>query len=165
MKKILFIIILLKYASCFAGDDILKVRGLYYRATTDKNVSDSFSVYLKTIPEINNSLLKGYTGMSYMIKANHSWNPYNKLSFFVKGKDYLNNAIEKDPKNVELRFLRFCVQTNAPGFLAYSGDITVDKTVIISGYSFIKDEDLKERIKNYMRISSSCTDKEKAYFK
>lgn len=165
MKNLKIIFLLIIAFKGFAGDDILKVRDLYYRATVNKTVSDSFYNYLKSTPEINSSLLAAYTGMSYLIKANHSWNPYNKLSYFTKGKTYLNLAIENDKKNVELRFLRFCVQTNAPLFLGYSGDIGDDKSTILSGYATLKDTDLKNRIKNYMVSCSHCTDKEKAFFK
>ena len=118
MKK-LFILFLIAYIpfQLFAGDkDLLKVRDLYYRASANKEDAEIFHEYLIAKPEITTDLLSGYKGISYMIKANYSWNPYNKLSFFNKGKDLLDNAIGKDPSNVELRFLRYCVQANAPGF-------------------------------------------------
>lgn len=144
--------------------DILKVRDLYYKATTNKAMSDSFFNYLAENPKIFPSLYIGYTGMAYMIRANYSWNPVNKLSYFTKGKDYLNGAIEKDEHNIELRFLRFSVQTNAPAFLAYSSDIKTDKAVILAGYNLIKDEDLKSRIREYMKSSKVVTSKEKELF-
>lgn len=161
----MFTLLIFKSFVISAGEDIIKVRNLYYQATINKDVSDSFYIYLKTSPQIGISLLNGYTGMCYMIKANHSWNPYNKLSFFSKGKEYLNSAIEKDPENIELRFLRFCVQTNAPIFLAYSDDISRDKAVILTGYHLIHDQDLKIRIRNYMKNSKTCIQQEKAIFK
>jgi len=86
-------------------NDLLKVRELYYKAYANKIEADSFYCYLKNSPAIDRSLF-GYTGLSYMMKANFAWNPYNKLQFFNKGKQYLDGAIKMDPKNVELRFLR-----------------------------------------------------------
>ncbi len=106
-------------------------------------------------------MLSGYQGMAYMIRANYSWNPYNKLSFFFKGRDLLDGAIEKDPTNIELRWLRFCVQTNAPSFLAYSGKTKEDKAIVLYGYSLLKDGDLKERIKKYMNDPKYCTPQER----
>jgi hypothetical protein len=164
MRNFLFTLLLFISYRIAAEEDLLKVRELYYRATINKEASDSFYAYLKTQPKISSSLLNAYTGMSLMIKANHSLNPYNKLSFFTKGKDYLNSVIEKDPENIELRFLRFCVQTNAPSFLLYSNDISSDKAVIITRYHLLKDEDLKNRIKKYMTSSGVCTEKEKGVF-
>lgn len=167
MKK-LFILFLIAYIPfrLFAGDkDLLKVRDLYYRASANKEDAEIFHEYLIAKPEITTDLLSGYKGISYMIKANYSWNPYNKLSFFNKGKDLLDNAIGKDPSNVELRFLRYCVQANAPGFLGYSGKIKEDKALILYGYAFLKDTDLKYRIKNYLNTSKYLTEEEKRSLK
>lgn len=167
MKK-LFIIFLIAYLpfQLIANDkDLLKVRNLYYKASADKDDAEIFYDYLLSKPEITGPILSGYKGMSYMIKANFSWNPFNKLSFFNTGKDLLDNAIEKDQSNIELRFLRYCVQTNAPGFLGYSGKIKEDKVLILYGYYLIKDTDLKDRIKNYINSSKYCTDEEKRLLK
>lgn len=144
--------------------DLIKIRDLYYKASTNKKDSEVFSEEMRTVSGIGKSLTAGYTGMSYMIKANHAFNPYYKLSYFIKGKDLLDNAITSDPANVELRFLRFCVQTNAPGFLGYSGKIDDDKKVILSGFATLKDEDLEKRIKEYMLASKNCSKEEKAVF-
>lgn len=156
------IFILLPFCVQASGGDIVKIRELYYKASTNKKDSETFSEKMKTISGIDASLVNGYTGMSYMIKANHSYNPYNKLSFFMKGKDLLDNAITSDAQNVELRFLRYCVQTNAPGFLGYSGKIAEDKKVILLNYHKLKDEDLKKRINEYMQNSKNCSKEEKA---
>lgn len=144
--------------------DLIKIRDLYYKASTNKKDSDAFSEEMRTASGIDRSLISGYTGMSYMIKANHAFNPYYKLSYFIKGKDLLDKAIVSDPVNVELRFLRYCVQTNAPGFLGYSGKISEDKKVILLGFSGLQDEDLEKRIKEYMQTSKNCTKEEKAVF-
>lgn len=143
---------------------IVKLRELYYKAASDKDEADRFYTYLKENPGINTNVYNAYTGMSYMIKANYSWNPYNKLSYFTKGKDKLEDAITKDTYNAELRFLRFCIQTNAPGFLAYSSKIKEDKAMLIVCYPLLRDEDLKKRIKEYMLESKYCTEEEKKIF-
>lgn len=166
MKKFILLssLIVLPFIQKASGMDIIKLRDLYYQASTDKKASEKFAIATSSASDIEKTTLAGYSGMSWMIKANHAFNPYNKLSYFFKGKDLLNGAIEADPKNVELRFLRYCVQTNAPAFLAYSGNIISDKTVIINSYSTISDADLKKRIKEYMLNSKDCTATEKRIF-
>lgn len=149
-----------------AGDDeLLRTRALYYKASADKEDAERFTDYLSASPAIGRSLLAGYNGMAYMIRANYTWNPYNKLSYFNKGRDMLDAAISKDPSNLELRFLRFGVQTNAPAFLGYSGKIEEDKSVILKGYALLKDKDLKDRIKNYLAVSKYCNTNELALLK
>lgn len=142
--------------------DLRRARELYYKASANKSDAELFNDFLHSSPDVEKTLLSGYRGMSYMIMANYTWNPYNKLSFFNKGKALLDEAIRKDPANMELRFLRFGVQTNAPGFLGYSGMIAEDKAVIINGYPQSKDGDLKNRIKNYLINSKYCSASDKA---
>jgi hypothetical protein len=163
---LLIITLFLTGRLCLAvNGDLQRTRELYYKASANKGDAELFSTFLSSSPDVEKTLLSGYRGMSYMIKANYSWNPYNKLSFFNKGKDLLDEAIQKDPANIELRFLRFCVQTNAPAFLGYSGMIGQDKAVILSGYPLSKDNDLKNRIRNYLVSSKYSTASDKALLK
>ena len=162
LKFILFLLVPLSTVA--ANTDIVKIRELYYKASTNRADAETFYKMMQANLKIERSLSEGYKGMSYMIKANFDFNPYYKLSYFIKGKDLLDAAIENDPKNVELCFLRFCVQTNAPAFLGYRGKISEDKKVIIAGYNNLEDLDLKNRIKEYMLSSKSCSKEEKKIF-
>lgn len=163
MKKTFIIITSVLFPLLFiAGNmDIIELRNLYYKASTNKEDAEKFHKATMDATSIDKHLLSGYSGMSWMIKANHSFNPYNKLSYFFKGKALLDDAIAADPINIELRFLRYCVQTNAPGFLSYNANITGDKNIILAAYPAISDKDLKKRIKEYMQNSSHCTSTEK----
>jgi len=167
MKKLLKILCFVFMPLFFnaANKELVKVRDMYYKASTNRADAELFFKSIQSYSGIDKSLIEGYKGMSFMIKANFDFNPYYKLSYFVKGKAFLDEAIANDPENIELRFLRFCVQTNAPGFLGYSGKITEDKTIIKKYYSTLEDEDLKKRIKEYMLNSKSCSKDEKLIFK
>ena len=159
MRTAILITALLLKQSVFWGHnkDLKHLRDLYYKAAVNKNNVELFTNFLASSPDVEKTVLSGYMGICYMIRANHSWNPCTKLSFFTKGKNLLDGAIIKDSFNIELRFLRFCVQTNAPGFLRYSQMIGADKAVILCGYSLSKDKDLKDRITNYLVNSNYCT--------
>jgi hypothetical protein len=145
--------------------EILKIREQYYKASSNKESAALFYANMQKFSNSKDATILGYIGMSYMIEANYVWNPYNKLNYFNTGKNYLDNAIETDPKNVELRFLRYGVQTNAPSFLGYSSKIAEDKIALIKTYNGLTDEDLKARIKEYMKNSNSCSNEEKSIFK
>jgi len=167
MKKGLKIIVVL-FLPLFLNakdDNLIKIRQLYYKASANRADAETFFKVIHATSIIDPSLTSAYKGMSYMIKANFDFNPYYKLSYFVKGKDLLDGAIDGDPKNIELRFLRFCVQTNAPGFLGYGGKITEDKIVIKKYFASLDDTDLKKRIQEYMLNSKSCSKEEKLIFK
>jgi len=142
----------------------VELRKLYYKAAVEEKVNDVFVTKLEELDKGTNALIKGYHGMGWMLKAKYAWNPYNKVAHFKKGKKLLEQAISNDQSNPELRFLRFCVQSNAPIFLGYSGELNDDKTLLITTYPNIKDEDLKQRIRDFMKDCSKLTAEEKKKF-
>jgi hypothetical protein len=67
-----------------------------------------------------------YLGAFQAIWANHTYNPFSKLSSFNKGKNNIEKAVKADPGNVEIRMLRLSVQRKCPGFLGYDSNIKDD---------------------------------------
>src|SRR6476661_6833414 len=132
MKKTMFFLMITITNMIVADNlDLISLRELFYKASVSKKYSEEFARATQYAPGISNTTLSGYSGMSWLIKAHHAINPYNKLSYFFEGKALLEIAIKSDPANIELRFLRFSVQTNAPPFLGYSNSIGADKNVIL----------------------------------
>ena len=152
MRTALIILLLILHNIALAGkpEDLLEVRKFYYLATESEKHLGEFDALLIKFQNPDNTIL-GYIGMSFMLRAKYAWLPNNKLSYFNQGKKYLESAIAKDPKNLELIFMRFCVQSNAPGFLFYSSNINSDKQFILKAFNSNLDEDLKLRIVNYMK--------------
>jgi len=140
--------------------DIITIRNLYYRASTSKEDAEKFKTVLEAI-HTPDECIKGYIAVCYMIEAKHIHNPSSKLNYFDKGRNLLDNAIKNNPDNIELKFLRICVQANTPFFLGYNKQIETDKAFILSKYSSISDLDLKKRIKEFINQSSICTPQEK----
>ena len=148
-----------------AAIDIVELRKLYYKASDSRKSAAEFFDVMKRLKNDSNPLLIGFTGMAYMIQAKYSYNPYTKLTSFNKGRYLLDKAVASSPGNLELRFLRFGVQTNAPEFLGYNAQIQSDKAMLLKGWKKITDPDLKVRIKNYMLQSNYCNDNERSVFK
>ena len=131
------------------GDDLLKVRKYYYLAIESEEKFKEFENILLKYSNPDNTIL-GYIGMSFMLKAKYAWLPNNKMDYFTKGKNFLETAISKDPSNVELKFMRFCVQNGTPRFLSYKMNLEKDKNFLIKSYPSIRDKDLKQKISSYM---------------
>lgn len=153
MKIFLFILIfaLPSLASFAKGDDMLEVRKAYYLAVDNEESLKAFEAILINFNNPDNTIL-GYIGMSFMLKAKYAWLPNDKLAYFNKGKKFLESAISKAPNNIELKFMRFCIQNNTPGFLRYNNNLEKDKSQIFKSFSSIVDDDLKFRISNYMIV-------------
>ena len=133
------------------GDDLLKVRKYYYLAINSKEKFKDFENILVKYSNPDNTIL-GYIGMSFMLKAKYAWLPNYKMEYFTKGKNFLESAISKAPNNIELKFMRFCIQNNTPSFLRYNNNLEKDKSQIFKSFSSIVDDDLKFRISNYMIV-------------
>ena len=69
--------------------------------------------------------------------------------------------IKDHTNSTELRFLRYCIQSNAPVFLGYSNEVEVDKNYIVEHYIADLDDDLKWRIKKYFIDSKDLSKEEK----
>ena len=131
------------------GDDLLKVRKYYYLAIKSEEKFKEFENILVKYINPENTIL-GYIGMSFMLKAKYAWLPNYKMEYFTKGKNFLELAISKDTNNVELKFMRFCLQNETPSFLSYKMNLGKDKNFLIKSFSSIKDNDLKQKIYSYM---------------
>ena len=131
--------------------NLLDVRKAYYLAVDNEESLKAFETMLINFNNPDNTIL-GYIGMSFMLKAKYAWLPNDKWEYFNKGKKFLESAISKDPNNIELKFMRFCIQNNTPSFLRYNKNLETDKWHIFKLFSAILDDDLKFRISNYMLV-------------
>ena len=73
-------------------------------------------------------------------------NPIEKLIYFNKGKELLEDAINQDPKSVELKFLRYSIQQNLPKFLLYHDNIEKDLNFVNRKIKSIKDKKVQKFI-------------------
>jgi hypothetical protein len=153
MKLSLSLLLLLSIAIRVSGSNISELRMLYYKAAKDKSAADRLLYITENFSNKSQPIILGYKGMAYMLHANYVTNPYLKWSYFRKGRVLLELAITNDSSNVEIRFLRFCAQTNSPFFLGYHREISNDKTFILVALNQLTDIDLKRKIKKYLMAS------------
>lgn len=73
-----------------------------------------------------------YKGAARASSAECAFMPNTKLKRFNEGKKLLSKAVELDPKNAEIRFLRLSVQAKAPSFLGYNENIAEDKNIVLN---------------------------------
>ncbi|MBY0245640.1 MAG: hypothetical protein K2Q03_09325 [Sphingobacteriaceae bacterium] len=165
MKKFLFIFIFILFSKLvFAYEiEIKELRNLYYASIASKKNAEKLHSIVDRKQDL--PILLAYKGVANLLIAKHAFNPVNKFKYFNLGKKDLELAVKKDILNIEIRFLRYCSQTNIPFFLGYNDDIENDKKVILSQWQFVEDEDLKQKIKNYMNQSKYCSKTDKLTFK
>ena len=133
---------------------INSIRLKFHNSTSSEKVCKDLIRELEPYNEKNNPLLFGYKGGATMLMATHVINPFSKLSYFKKGRIILEKAIQADKNNVELRFLRYTVQTNVPTFLEYSSHLDKDRLFLNQAVSGVKDNELKKIFTSYLKKKS-----------
>ncbi len=151
------------------GDNALELRQRFYAAADDQEAAQAFFDELELVDEPISPLTLGYKGMASLLRARDSLWPHLKFHHFVRGRELLERAIARAPENVELRFLRYTVQLNAPVFLNYRMNLEQDKaqllTAVVQNDASNIDADLRDRILEFMLLSEDCTSDERAQLK
>jgi hypothetical protein len=137
------------------------LRNLFYASENNKAAWIKLEETVKLINHESKPILLCYRGVSEMMGAKYVINPIVKFNRFKKGKSFIERAIQKDPDNPEIRFLRFSIQTNLPTFLGYHHDIVTDKKRLLDSVDAVTDLELKKNIVKYLSSSKYCTAEEK----
>jgi hypothetical protein len=161
MRLLLMILCVFMGKHIVVTPGIGEVRQLYERSVTDETSCQKLVFLLEPFNEMNHPLYAGYKAAATMIRAKHAINPLSKYSYFKKGRALLEKAIAKSIADTELRFLRFTIQTNLPGFLDYNNNISADKAFIIKTFPKLVDLELKQKILDFVKTSGYITIAEK----
>jgi hypothetical protein len=149
--------------SLFFDNDLKEMRSLY-------EVASKSEIYVTSLKELslkqNNlsqSIKKAYFGAAEMVSAQYKIMPGKKISTFNNGKKILDQALKNDSLNIEIRYLRFTIQSNCPSFLGYNIDIERDKQFIINNLNDLKtrDKDLYVKIYTYLLTRTKLDPKQK----
>ena len=162
MKLILtFLIFLFSMTSFAQAPTLAKVRSLYALTEKQEQACIELMDILAPYNEKNNPLFLGYRSSAIMMMARYVSNPFSKLSYFNKGKKLLEKAVNADKNNIELRSLRFLVQSNVPSILGYKSDLESDRAFIINNAYTVEDPSLKKNIIYFMSRWGKLTPGEK----
>lgn len=89
-------------------------------------------------------------GAGNFFMAKHVGNPITKLAYFKKGKNDMENAVKKDSKNLEIRFLRYISQSKIPSFLGYNSNLKEDLAFLKENYLKSNNQELVNQIKKHI---------------
>ena len=144
-----FLTVLLMNVS-FKNSDLNEVRTSYSKAVLDKKLCKKMIEELELSKE-KYVIALAYLGAYQTIWANHVFNPLSKLATFKKGKNNIELAISKEPENVEIRYIRFSVQKNAPSFLGYNSHLKEDKDFLVKNKKNINSDFVQKNIETLLK--------------
>lgn len=130
---------------------ISEIRDLYKMAPINNSACNQLYELSKNIVDSNNDpLLQGYFFSAMLFKSKHEKNPIKKYSLFKNASEELDKLINKNMDSVEMRFLRYNIQNNAPRFLGYIDNIKEDYEFIFNNINKER-EDVREFILSILK--------------
>jgi hypothetical protein len=138
-----------------------EARKIYASSMQDKATCEEAYEKFTSVSNYGNALLRGYKGAVSVALSKHLKITKEKITHFNEGKKLIESAILEDGQNIELKFLRFTIQTNCPPALKYNKNIPDDKKYIIDNLSTVKNSSVRSRIKEYLLQSKDVTTEEK----
>jgi hypothetical protein len=134
-----------------------QLRDSFLRAAENKNTLDSLVVRLEQI-ESKTPAEESYYGICNGLYCQYDESNWAKLKHVMKSKNHLNNAVERDPKDPELRFMRLMLEHFLPSFLGLNKHIPEDLKVILANPNFIDENlSLKKKVIEFLLWSKRCT--------
>ncbi|MGH1336527.1 MAG: hypothetical protein ACRBFS_10395 [Aureispira sp.] len=125
----------------------------FYKAFGSDSLTTINQALYQLEQQKQSSTTVAYTGGLKMKKSSYVKGIAKKLSVFKEGRELLEQAITRYPKNAEFRFIRLTIQENAPKVLKYNKNTTDDKKAIIAGYKKM-DSKTRAYIMDYARHSN-----------
>ena len=129
--------------------DMKLIRLLYIDATTEKD--NAVKLLAMTSDHDEKIIVQAYHGAGMMVMARYYFNPLTKWKSFSQGRALLESAIQSEPMDAELRYLRLSIQEHAPAFLGYHQSIEADKAFLNNNLGRMEDEELRNTIASYLQ--------------
>jgi len=145
------------------------LRNEFYAAIEDEDKTYSLEKFIinKFSEDYSSysSVILAYYGGVQALKAKHTFNPISKLSHLISGLNRLEEAIERSPDNLEIRFMRFSILDHVPGILGYSEERQKDLDKICTllmqkNYSLINSE-IQKGTAEYMIATDRLNEQQK----
>ena len=105
---------------------------------------------------------RAYKGASIMMYAKYSVKNVREL--LKEGKEWVEEALNKEPENIEIRLVRLSLQEHLPKIVPYHKNIDEDKKVILDSF-YSQSKLLQKYLQDYIQSSKSFSPEEKKRIK
>ena len=136
------------------------VRAAFVQSANDEDKTEQLLSDLSG--NLSDPLLIAYRAGTEALMGKFSSIPWTKYSYCKQAMKSFQDAVSKDPSNIEIRYLRIAVQANLPSFLNMSENIEEDKKVIIQNIQTSSDISLNKKIAALLLDKVSCSEAEKS---
>ena len=110
-------------------------RNLFVNASDNEEMANELYEMTKNSSIETNYKKYSYNAVAILLSSKYTINPFHKIKSFKKGKEKLEMVIHQFPNDIELRFLRFCVQNDTPKIINYKENMQEDSQLIKNNIS------------------------------
>ena len=136
------------------------IRQAYQKAKESRRATDHLAALLKE--EEAQALTWAYEGAVEALKAKFEWMPFNRLAYLAKAQELFKKAVQADPEDLEIRFLRYSIQSSLPSLLMQSYHLKEDRQKIIEQLpESTLNPAFLQAIAAFVRDSGDCSKAEK----
>ncbi|MBC7448085.1 MAG: hypothetical protein H7330_08505 [Hymenobacteraceae bacterium] len=143
--------------------DLPSLRHLYAEAVQAEPAALRLQATLKAYAGPAATLL-AYRAVAEALQARYTWSPLNKLRAVRTADRLFDRAVAAAPRNVEVRFLRFTVESSVPHYLGFSQHLADDRAHVLRGAQHYPDLGLDAQsltlIRDFMLRYGDCTPQE-----
>jgi hypothetical protein len=118
---------------------LARIRAMYFLSVEEKDwanrTKDSLRAIRDEIPEGTEESVTflAYRGALEVVRAKHARWPGNKLNHLERGAEILDGLVEREPANLEVRYLRLASYMFLPFFLKREDSVTSDLESLVTG--------------------------------
>ncbi|WP_439182886.1 hypothetical protein [Carboxylicivirga taeanensis] len=116
------VILLWLFPVFLSAKGIDEVRSDFHQVDGEKKLM----AFLEMVKQVDDTRSIPYKIAASMQQAIYTSNPFQKLKYFNQGKRELEAYIFRHPQNIEGYYVRFLIQSEAPGFLGYGEKLEHD---------------------------------------
>ena len=98
----------------------------------------------------NDSIVYAYRTVADLMLIKYKYNPLYKLKLFTEYSRKLDLIVTNNFKNIEIRFLRYCIQKQTPRFLGYNDNQELDYQFITQNID-IQSKELQKYIRSTLK--------------
>lgn len=139
-------------------EEWIAIRNSYRRALSNSNDNLSFEKICEPFYQLD-AVAKAYYGTALALRARAVIFPITKLNLANQAATQLNSAVNLQPKNLEIRFLRYSFEYNTPALLNLKTHMLTDKYFAIT---FIKTQSpIRDLALQFASQCNNITDAEK----
>jgi hypothetical protein len=137
-----------------AGAHVPRMRELYFAAASDAGITAFYNEAKKSTS--TDPVMLAYKGVAIAMYAEVASKVKEKFAYFEEGKTLIDQAAAAAPRNAEIAFLRFSVQSEVPAFLGYRDQIQNDANIVVAalrGKQIDPTEDFWKKALQFMKKS------------